>query len=186
LDPGSNNSKVYTLTVGSTDPETEKSLEQKPSLPGAERIPLGAGALKLIMRFTDPEANLNDAVLVQSEVASMALARDALGPSRALVPRVYSWEAATADGAGWILMEFLPGAPLVGEFEKMDAGAKRAVLKQIALIFKCIQQYEVPDSVQGYGGLGFAENGSIVVGPTPIYGATGACDTYHQLYHQYA
>lgn len=139
------------------------------------------------MRFTDPDANLNDAVVVQSEVASMSLARDALASlGTPLVPRVYSWKAATAEEAGWILMEFLPGTPITVEaFGKMNEDSKRGILKQIARIFKLIQQYELPASVKGYGGLGFADDGSIVVGPTPIYGATGACDTYHQLYHQY-
>lgn len=138
------------------------------------------------MRFTDPDANLNNVVLVQSEVASMTLARNALDSlSTHIVPHVYDWKDATADEPGWILLEFLPGEPLeLGAFKKLDRVAKQNILRQVALVFKSLQQYEVPASVKGYGGLGFAEDGSIVVGPTPIHGATQACDTYHQLYEQ--
>lgn len=83
-------------------------------------------------------------------------------------------------------MEFISGTPLsVAEFKKLDSDAKKTVLDQVAEIPKLLQQYQLPASVKGYGGLGFAEDGSIDVGPTPIYGATKHCETYHELYIQY-
>ena len=82
-------------------------------------------------------------------------------------------------------MEFMPGAPLeAAVFERFDHDVKRGILEQIARVFKLIQQCELPASVKGYGGLRFAKDGSIVVGPTPIHGATGPCETYYDLYSE--
>ncbi|KAH8897883.1 hypothetical protein GQ53DRAFT_818138 [Thozetella sp. PMI_491] len=69
-------------------------------------------------------------------------------------------------------------------WEKMNAATKMDILAQISQTFKLIQDCKLPVSVKGYGGLGFANDGSIVVSPTPINGATGACDAYHELYTQ--
>ncbi|KAH8682091.1 hypothetical protein BX600DRAFT_505710 [Xylariales sp. PMI_506] len=175
---------VYILSMG---PPTAGVLLPDPAsrLPGVDNLP--PTTTGLVFRFTDPDAVLNDAVLVQSEVASMILAREALSPLETpLVPRVYGWKAASADDPGWIIMELMPGAALeVGALEKMGRKDKGYVMRQIAQVVKLIQDYELPPSVKGYGGLGFAEDGSIVTGPTPIHGATGSCETYHQLYTQY-
>ncbi|KAI1859860.1 hypothetical protein JX265_010309 [Neoarthrinium moseri] len=162
IDPNSNNSRVYHITV-----KVEESEEPTQASGQAGTEPLPAGTTKLILRFTDPAANLNNDVLVESEVASMALARAALTSlARPIVPRVYGWKQASTRGqeVGWILMEYLPA--------------------QIAKIFRSIQQYDLPASVQGYGGLAFANDGSIVVGATPIYGARGVCKIYYELYRQ--
>lgn len=148
-------------------------------------MPLPSDATKAVIRFTDPNANLNDDVQVENEVASMSLARQALAPmDEQLVPNVYGWTSAR-DGLGWVLMQFMPGSPLPDTtFSQMDQDAKSVIINQIAQILKCFQQYELPSSVEGYGGLGFAGDGSIVNGPTTIHGARSACETYHELYSQ--
>ena len=137
------------------------------------------------MRFTNPDSNLNDAVRIESEVASMALARDALKSlDKSLIPAVYQWDSASG-GTGWVLMEYMPGSPLqAAAFQKLDHEGKKNILAEIAQILNLIQQYKLPPSVVGYGGLNFAEDGSITVGPTPIYSATKRCETYHDLYNE--
>lgn len=116
----------------------------------------------------------------------MSLARQALASmNEPLIPDVYGWSSAT-DGLGWVLMQFMPGSPMPDKtFNQMDQYAKGTILKQIAQVLKCFQEYELPSSVTGYGGLGFDDDGSIINGPTSIHGATSACETYHELYSQY-
>ncbi|AEO63735.1 uncharacterized protein THITE_2058678, partial [Thermothielavioides terrestris NRRL 8126] len=150
--------------------------------PATEPLPLSA--TKVVVRFPDPRANLNDAVRVENEVAAMVLAHDALKPlGRSIVPAVYGWSSAAAGGTGWVLMECMPGTRLdLAGFKKLGRDAKKAVLGEIARVLRLLQQYKLPASVEGYGGLGFAEDGTIAVGPTAIYGATKRCETYHELY----
>jgi hypothetical protein len=135
------------------------------------------------MRITNPGANLNDEVQVENEVASMALAREALaGAKTPLVPDVYGWNS-VVDGVGWILMELMSGSALPYKtFMQLDQQAKETVITQMAQILEMLQQYELPASVTGYGGLKFADDGSIINGQTAIHGATSACSTYHELY----
>jgi hypothetical protein len=171
--------------VVSLRPSTGENADgsSKPALqPATEPLPLSA--TKVVVRFPDPRANLNDAVRVENEVAAMVLAHDALKPlGRSIVPAVYGWSSAAAGGTGWVLMECMPGTRLdLAGFKKLGRDAKKAVLGEIARVLRLLQQYKLPASVEGYGGLGFAEDGTIAVGPTAIYGATKRCETYHELY----
>lgn len=158
---------------------------KKPSLPGTQALP--PDATKVVVRFTNPDANLNDSVRIESEVAAMELARNALKSlDTPIVPRVYAWKAASENQEGWTLMEHMPGIRLEHTmFKKMKPDAKKEILEQIAAIFKQIQQCNLPGSAQGYGGLRFSDGGNITLGPTPIYGATKPCETYHELYTEY-
>ena len=82
-------------------------------------------------------------------------------------------------------MEFMPGAPIkMTAFQSLGDKTKKDMLEQVARVFKLLQQYQLPASVKGYGGLGFADDGSIAVGPTPVHGAVERCETYHELYRQ--
>ena len=152
--------------------------------PGVDPMP--SDALKAVMRFTNPDSILNDTVLVESAVASMMLAREALSSlSPNLVPHVYGWSPARSGSTGWILIEFMPGYHIdEDDLNKLDHASKKEILTQIAQVCKLFQQYELPASVKGYGGLGFAEDGSVVVGPTPIHGATRHCEDYYELYNE--
>lgn len=114
----------------------------------------------------------------------MILAREALSPSgRPVVPKVYGW-APGDTGRGWTLCERLPGVPLSEKFDSLTKEAKSEVLSQIAQIFKLIQLYRLPSSIEGYGGLGFDQNGNIVTGPTSIPGG-GPCMRHADLYAEY-
>ena len=177
----SNNSKVYILTI---DAAADKSLPVE-GQPRSGVEPLPSNTTQAVVRFTNPDANLNDAVLVENQVAAITLAREALNSlDIPIVPQVYGWSSA-ANGVGWVLMEFMPGASLeAAEFQKLDEDAKRDIITQIAQLVKLIQKYQLPASIKGYGGLRFSEDGSIVVGPTPIHGAVTPCETYHELYSQ--
>lgn len=152
--------------------------------PGTDTLPITI--TKAVIRFTNPDSNLNNTVRVESEVASIKLTRDAIAPlGKSIVPQVYRWNSA-ANGNGWVLMEHMSGIPLqVAVFQKLDDDAKKKILSQIGQILKLIQEYKLPPSVVGYGGLSFAEDGNVVVGPTPIHGATKRCETYHELYTEY-
>jgi len=141
------------------------------------------------MRVSNPDAMLNEEVRVQNEVAAMMLAREALASLPGLlVPAVYDWEGtipASNDGQrsspGWALLEFMPGSRLEDEFHALDDSEQRDILRQIALIFRAIQAYKLPDSVKGFGGLHFDDHGNVVVGATAIYGG-GPCPTHAELY----
>ncbi|KAH8678319.1 hypothetical protein BX600DRAFT_493606 [Xylariales sp. PMI_506] len=179
--PLANNTKVYTVTLD--DKQSKYLAGKQPSqLPGV--VPIPPGVNKLIVRITDPGAMLNNTVLVQNEVASMSLARQAtVSLDIAVVPQVYAWKPAVADKPGWMVIEYMYGETLNGN--NLTPENKKIVLSEVATVFKLLQQYEVPSSLKGYGGLGFADDGSIITGPTTIFGATKQCESYHELYRQY-
>ncbi|KAF4834451.1 hypothetical protein CGCTS75_v003200 [Colletotrichum tropicale] len=136
------------------------------------------------MRFSDPASMLNEQIRVQNEVAVMSLAREALkhhDPS--LVPEVYGWRP-FSEGVGWTLIEFKQGVPLGDKFPTLDSEKKRDLLRQIAQVFKHIQQYKPPESARTFGGLNLGPDGSLTGGPTPIAGG-GPCATLSDLYQEY-
>ncbi|KAF6816302.1 hypothetical protein CPLU01_13898 [Colletotrichum plurivorum] len=172
------NARVYGITVSEAGPNPPNTRAQ----PGV--LPLPPDTTKLIVRFSDPASMLNEDIRVQNEVAVMTLARQALKPlDESLVPLVYGWSP-FSEGKGWTLMEFKQGVPLGDKFPSLDADGKRVILQQIARIFKCIQSFELPGSIKTYGGLNFAEDGTIVSGKTPIAGG-GPCGTLTELYAEY-
>lgn len=110
------------------------------------------------------EAKVNEAVRVANEVAAMVLMRSALSAyPRKLVPDVYGWNG-DGDGQHWILEEAMPGVPKAKEFKNRPIEEQRHVFAQMAEIFKLIQDYEVPCTVKGFGGLGFDKEGNVVTG----------------------
>lgn len=186
LHPNSNKTQVYTVTL-----VTGEKAKRTPKQTQHGTQPLPADTTTAILRFTDTGSDLNDEVQVQNEVAVLSLARDAFnGLDRRLVPRVYGWQAVntrTRRGRpGWILQECMPGVPLSGDIlEKMDTRQKESIIKDIAQAVHALQTFRLPESVVGYGGLNFGDDGQIVCGPTAIHGATRACMTYRELYHEY-
>ena len=73
-------------------------------------------------------------------------------------------------------------------FGDLDRGKQRDLVGQIAQVYKQIQTFTLPDSIQGYGGLGFSPTtGAIVTGPTTIpCGGPFACleDFYSQMFRR--
>jgi hypothetical protein len=124
---------------------------------------------------------LDERVRVQSEVATMHLMKDALGE---LVPAVYGWGPAVDGERGWVLSQKMSGELMNAKFHGLDDDKKRDLLGQLARIFKAIQDYKLPTSAVGYGGLNFDEAGNVVIGPTPIAGG-GPCGSFEELYMEY-
>ena len=132
-----------------------------------------------MIRISNPDAMLNEAVRAQNEAAAMMLMRDALASlPMSLVPAVYGWgrhvpsskDSGEKENPGWILMEFMPGTPLANKFPGFNETSKREVLRQIAQIFSKIQAYQLPDSINAYGGLNFDHSGNVIVDATAVWG----------------
>ena len=146
--------------------------------------PLPAHAVPLVFRLGNPGSMLDLEVRVQSEVALMALMRDALSSlDTQLVPAVYAWNDDDKN-RGWILTEFMPGVSPVGTISELPPDGQRKLVGDMAQIVKAIQDYELPVTARGFGGLRFDADGHIVIGATPIAGG-GPCDTLRQLYFEY-
>jgi len=78
-------------------------------------------------------------------------------------------------------MEFMPGKTLADAFASLEPEKKADIVQQIARVVKGIQDFELPPSAKGFGGLNFDGEGSIIIRPTPIHGG-GPCDTLAELY----
>ena len=57
---------------------------------------------------------------------------------------------------------------------------KQLILVQLAEIFGALQNFQLPDTVKGYGGLGFSDDGTIVSVPMTLIDA-GPFQTYEAL-----
>lgn len=114
---------------------------------------------------------MSEDVRVENEVATMSLMRTALDPlDEKLVPEVFAWGRPLGKNPGWMLQEFKEeGVQLDKALPDMDLTSQKSVYRQIAQLFKLIQDYSIPNSVKGYGGLKFDETGeNVVSGPTSI------------------
>ncbi|KAJ2898157.1 Protein kinase-like (PK-like) [Zalerion maritima] len=60
----------------------------------------------------------------------------------------------------------MPGTQLDRVFDGFDEEHQLDILRKVVEIYKLIQSYTLPETVRGYGGLGFDESGIIVTGPT--------------------
>jgi hypothetical protein len=151
---------IVTFAPGSNITQSKK--------PGTVALP--DGTKKLIIRISNAEANLNEAVRVENEVAAMVLMRSALAGfgTRIIVPDVYDWKGTSDDQQGYIVEQFMEGEQFSEEFGELKRDDQKKLLDQISDIFKAIQTFGLPDSIRGFGGLGFDEAGKIVTGPTAI------------------
>lgn len=113
---------------------------------------------------------MNEDVRVENEVATMSLMQTALEPLDVkLVPEVFAWGRPSRENPGWMLQEFKEGVQLDKALPGIDLTSQKNVYRQIARLFKLVQDYSLPDSVKGYGGLKFDETGeNVVSGPTSI------------------
>lgn len=124
---------------------------------------------------------MNQKTQVENEVAMISLAASSLSSFEShVVPSVYGWgSAATSSSQGWILQELMPGTPLDESFESMHIDRKQKILSQMAKILKALQDFVLPESIKGYGGVTFDDSGRIVStsmtsvgnGPWPLYEA---------------
>ncbi|KZF21221.1 hypothetical protein L228DRAFT_249007 [Xylona heveae TC161] len=149
--------------------------------PYSSQIPVGTS--KLLLRISKRDVSLENSVRIANEVAFLALARDALShmalfstlsndslPYNSIIPRVYAWEQYKDDGSdldsvsglttratpGWILEEYMAGTNLTPkDISGLDQETQTLVLRQMAQVIKSLQDYTLPETVGGYGGLGF-------------------------------
>lgn len=160
-----------------TDPN-----ESKAPQPGT--LPLPPKTVTLVARLGNPGAMLNDEVRVQSEVALMALMREALSSlDTQLVPAVYAWND-DDKAKGWVVIEYMPGVPPTDAIAKLSPDEQRKIVGDMARVVKAVQSFQLPATANGYGGLRFDADGNVVIGPTSIYGG-GPCDSFQQLYAEY-
>ncbi|KAI0433296.1 hypothetical protein F5Y09DRAFT_299095 [Xylaria sp. FL1042] len=173
--------RVQLLPIEGTRPEfnNEPPPQQQP---GTTVLPSSMN--EVVARISNIEAILNEDVRVENEVAAMCLMRNALGSlDTMLVPDVFAWGRSTSETPGWIIQEFKDGVQLDKAFDNMDLGTQQKIQKQIAEMFKLIQDYPLPASIVGYGGLAFAKSGDIITGPTSIP-CGGPFNTLEDMYAQ--
>ncbi|KAJ5904220.1 hypothetical protein N7504_006603 [Penicillium tannophilum] len=94
------NNFVYRVSLRASEPPSNET--SSPLKFGTQALP--PDTTEVILRLSDPDANLNAAVRIQNEVAAINLMQKALTlyPS-AVVPKLYEWESADdADETGWI------------------------------------------------------------------------------------
>ncbi|ORY70468.1 uncharacterized protein BCR38DRAFT_107309 [Pseudomassariella vexata] len=111
---------------------------------------------------------------VQNEVGILTLASAAFHHIKpTVVPRVFGWGGTSAapEHMGWILEESMPGVPLVEAFRSMSLEQKKGILAQMVALLKGLQSYELPESIRGWGGVTFDDNGAIVSAAMTTVGA---------------
>ncbi|KAI0109231.1 hypothetical protein GGR51DRAFT_570048 [Nemania sp. FL0031] len=137
--------RVQLLPIEGTRPEfnNEPPPQQQP---GTTVLPSSMN--EVVARISNIEAILNEDVRVENEVAAMCLMRNALGSlDTMLVPDVFAWGRSTSETPGWIIQEFKDGVQLDKAFDNMDLGTQQKIQKQIAEMFKLIQDYPLPASI---------------------------------------
>ncbi|KAI0107221.1 kinase-like domain-containing protein [Nemania sp. FL0031] len=165
------NNFVYRITLPSpitSDNATKDEARQ----PGCDPIP--DGTKEFIVRLTNPDAEgMNPETRVENEVAMINLAAAALRSFQpSVVPSVYAWgSAATKSAQGWIIQQLMPGESVDESFPSMDIQEKKLILSQMAKLLKALQDYQLPESITGFGGVTFDENGRIVSAAMPSVGA---------------
>ncbi|KAK9386022.1 aminoglycoside phosphotransferase [Lipomyces mesembrius] len=169
------NNSVYQINLPHPLSEPVKGLDIS-SKPCTSPIP--AGTSNLIIRISNKDVSLESSVRVRNEVASLTLARDALcSVCPSAIPLVFGWEDITSS-PGWILEEQMKGEELSpDDLAGLDQDNQQLILRQMAKVIKCLQDFQLPSSITGYGGLTFNNEGKITStlmtvpcgGPFPTY-----------------
>ena len=145
----------------------------KPKQPGC--VPIPADTREFILRLSNAHAEgLHQQTRVQNEVGILTLASAALGHVKPnIVPRVFGWgSGASRECLGWILEELMPGAPLAEAFaQTMALDQKKEIMAQMATILKALQDYPLPESIKGWGGVTFDDSGDVISAPMTSVGA---------------
>lgn len=125
---------------------------------------------------------MHQATRVENEVSIINLASAALAEVVPhIVPSVYGWGSAVVESSpGWIIQELMPGTPVDESFDAMDLEQKRKIFAQMARMLKLLQDYQLPSSIAGFGGVTFNDIGrpistamtSVGAGPWASYEAS--------------
>jgi len=138
-----------------------------------------SSVIKAVVRLSNPNAMIDEEVRVENEVAAISLVQKALisYPCK-IVPKVFAWQG-SKHGLGWIVQEYLSGEQLSLHFSDLQTDKKVVVLDQVAEIFEMIQSFQ--HGVEGFGGLRFDENGSVVAGRSSLW-SVGPFSTHAGMY----
>lgn len=168
---------MYKITL-SLPPKFEHGAQDKSRQPGCVPVPHGTTAF--IIRLTNPDAvGMNKNNRVENEVAIINLVSAALTKvNMNVVPSVFGWGSAAAESSqGWILQQLMPGTPLDATFDVMDRETKSVIFAQMVKMLSAIQNYQLPKSITGFGGVTYDKAGrpvsaamtSVDAGPWPSY-----------------
>ncbi|KAL6692400.1 phosphotransferase enzyme family domain-containing protein [Trichoderma pleuroticola] len=159
------NNFIYHVTLESpiTRPINIKSFQSDKPQPGTVPFPAHSTSLVARLSNSDSRTGLNNKNRVENEVAFMALVRQALAKTKYshIVPNVYSW-AGTTSGQGFTLQQYMPGTIPAKSFEMLSLEDKSIVLEQMADILALLQQFEIPKTIEMFGGLKFDEHGIVI------------------------
>lgn len=172
------NNFVFAVHINRESTPPKETLRAKQ--PGCQTIPVDEETF--ICRVPNPLSGYNDKVRVQNEVAALSLAREALQPSLLshLVPRVYGWASAENAGYGWIFQQYMSGSGPLAEFSSWSEQDKANILDQMADVLACLQCFQLPSTIDQYGGVGFDAEGNYVNTALSMYDA-GPFETYPEL-----
>ncbi|KAK6812429.1 hypothetical protein RU639_011900 [Aspergillus parasiticus] len=133
--------------------------------PGTVAMPENTG--RLMIRFFKPFDTYNEGVRVENKVAAMTVARLALADSalHTIIPQVYGWNSGKNEPSGqaWVLEEYVPGKNLGDDFPTLPSDKQQVLLAQLAEVVKAFQDYNFPETAQGFGGLAFNADGNVLV-----------------------
>lgn len=138
-------------------------------------IPLPAHTTSFIIRLAnaDPRTGINNTNRIESEVAFMMLVREALASSkyRHIIPDVYAWAPTSSgpSGQGFSMQEYKWGTIPYRGFDKLSLEDKSVVFGQMADILALLQKFEVPGTVEKFGGLKFDGEGRIISAQMSLY-----------------
>ncbi|KJK67129.1 hypothetical protein P875_00117532 [Aspergillus parasiticus SU-1] len=152
--------------------------------PGTVAMPENTG--RLMIRFFKPFDTYNEGVRVENKVAAMTVARLALADSalHTIIPQVYGWNSGKNEPSGqaWVLEEYVPGKNLGDDFPTLPSDKQQVLLAQLAEVVKAFQDYNFPETAQGFGGLAFNADGNVCAGP-PSFQVVGSPFSSHaELY----
>ncbi|KAI9788580.1 MAG: hypothetical protein M1816_006829 [Peltula sp. TS41687] len=169
------NNFIYRLSLPADIPNGRGHADEACKLKQPGCVPIPAGIREFILRLSNPDAEgMYPETRVQNEVGIITLASAALRHIEpAVVPRVFGWGGASRERPGWMLEELMPGAPLAEPFgQSMSLDQKKGILAQMAALLKALQDYPLPESIKGWGGVMFDEDsGAIVSAPMTSVGA---------------
>ncbi|KAK0757845.1 hypothetical protein N5P37_009137 [Trichoderma harzianum] len=166
------NNFIYHVTLESpiTGPINIKSSESDKAQPGTVPFPAHSTSLLVRLSNSDPRTGLNNNNRVENEVAFMALARQALAKTKYnhIIPDVYSWAGTNSDPA-FTMQQYMPGTIPAKTFETLSLEDKAIVLGQMADILALLQQFDIPKTVEMFGGLKFDEHGNVTSGQMSLF-----------------
>jgi len=166
--PRCNNNFIHFVTFPSAV-DSDKVISDKP---GTNAIP--SGTTKAVFRIGNPASMFNHAVKVENTVAVMQLMREALS-NLAIVPQVYAWsKTGGPSDNGWIIEQYMPGVEIESDFHnKLSRESQRHILGQVAEVLKAVQDFKLPATASGFGGLAFDKDNNVVNGPFVVEPYTG-------------